>query len=169
MALVEVCGCEREGNGRRTVRPPVLNSGSGAINGEDDGQPWKSKGLLPSEPAQRTTRTLPGDLRIGGQLARLSVSLRIILCLHASRLVKVKQLCARHLLQPLKLRHVASREWLKERTWFELYKCLRYLSASYFFKMPLLAVIIRVRLLSKWTRKIPQHVGCHSMIAWQVS
>src|SRR5215216_4711943 len=59
MALVEVCG--REGNGRRTLRPPVLNSGSGAINGEEGGRPWKSKGLLPSEPAQRTARTLPGE------------------------------------------------------------------------------------------------------------
>ena len=36
------------------------------------------------------------------------------------------------------------------------------------FKMALLAVI-RVRLLSKWTRKIPEHVGCPSMIACQVS
>ena len=38
----------------------------------------------------------------------------------------------------------------------------------YFFKMPLLAVIIRVRHLSKWTQKIPHHVGRHSMIACQV-
>ena len=59
MALVEVCGTE--GNGRRTVRPPILSSGSSAINGEEGGRPWKSKGSLPSEPAQRTTRTLPGE------------------------------------------------------------------------------------------------------------
>ena len=49
----------REGNGRRIVQPPVLNSGSGAINGEEGGRPWKSKGSLPSEPAQHTARTLP--------------------------------------------------------------------------------------------------------------
>ena len=59
MALVEVR--EREGNGRRTVRPPILSSGSGAINGEEGGQPWKSKGSIPSDPAQRTVRTLPGE------------------------------------------------------------------------------------------------------------
>ena len=43
------------------VRPPVLNNGSGAINGEEGGRPWKSKGSLPSEPAQHTARTLPGE------------------------------------------------------------------------------------------------------------
>ena len=59
MALVEVCG--REGNWRRTVRPPVLNSGSGAINGEEDGRPWKSKGSLPSEHVHRTAHMLPGE------------------------------------------------------------------------------------------------------------
>ena len=56
------------------------------------------------------------SLRIGGQLARLSVSLRTGLRSHASRSVKVKQLSARHLLHPLKQRHVTSREWLTERT-----------------------------------------------------
>ena len=66
------------------------------------------------------------SLRIGGQLARLLVSLRTGLRSHASRSVKVKQLSARHLLRPLKPRHVASREWLKERTRFEFYKRLRY-------------------------------------------
>ena len=66
------------------------------------------------------------SLRIGGQLARLSVSLRTGLRSHASRSVKVKQLSARHPLQPLKPRHVASREWLKERTRFEFYRRLRY-------------------------------------------
>ena len=40
----------------------------------------------------------PMSLRIGGQLARLSVTLRTRLCSHASRSVKVKQLSARHLL-----------------------------------------------------------------------
>ena len=53
---------------------------------------------------------------------------------HASRSVKVKQLSAWHLLQPLKPRHMASREWLTERTRFELYKRLRYYSGSYFFQ-----------------------------------
>ena len=67
----------------------------------------------------------PVSLRIGGQLARLPVSLRTGLRLHASRSVKVKQLSARHLLQPLKPRHVVSCEWLTERTRFELYKHLR--------------------------------------------
>ena len=69
---------------------------------------------------------LPVSLRIGGQLARLSVSLRTGLRSHASRLVKVKQLSARHLLQPLKPRHMEPCEWLTERTRFELYKRLRY-------------------------------------------
>ena len=68
----------------------------------------------------------PVSLRIGGQLARLSVGLRTGLRSHASRSVKIKQLSARHLLQPLKPRHVVSREWLTERTCFELYKRLRY-------------------------------------------
>ena len=36
------------GNGRRTVRPPVLNSGSGTINGEEGERPWKSKGHVAS-------------------------------------------------------------------------------------------------------------------------
>ena len=40
----------------------------------------------------------PVSLRIGGQLARLPVSLRTGMRSHASRLVKVKQLSARHLL-----------------------------------------------------------------------
>ena len=68
----------------------------------------------------------PMSLRIGGQLARRSVSLRTGLRSHASCSVKVKQLPARHLLQPLKPRHMVSREWLTERTRFELYKRLRY-------------------------------------------
>ena len=70
--------------------------------------------------------SFPVILRIRGHLAPLSVSLRIGLRSHASRSVKVKHLSARHLLQPLKPRHVASREWLTERTRFELYKRLRY-------------------------------------------
>ena len=56
----------------------------------------------------------PVSLHIGGQLARLLVSRRTGLRSHASRSVKVKQLSARHLLQPLKPRHVASHEWLTE-------------------------------------------------------
>ena len=39
----------------------VLNSGSGPINGEEGGRPWKSKGSIPSEPTQRTACTLPGE------------------------------------------------------------------------------------------------------------
>ena len=66
------------------------------------------------------------SLRIRGQLAPLSVSLRTGLRSHASRSAKVKQLSARHLLQPLKPRQVAPHEWLTERTRFELYKRLRY-------------------------------------------
>ena len=41
-----------------------LNYGLDAINGDDaskGGRPWKSKGSLPSEPMQRTTRALPGE------------------------------------------------------------------------------------------------------------
>ena len=33
----------------------------GTIKGEEGGRPWKSKGSLPSEPAQCTARTLPGE------------------------------------------------------------------------------------------------------------
>ena len=54
-------GLRGEGNGRRTVRPPVLYSSSGTINGEEGGRPWKLKGSLPGEPVQRTARTLPGE------------------------------------------------------------------------------------------------------------
>ena len=43
MALVEIY--RREGNGRQTVRPPVLNSGSGAINGEGRWAAMEVKGL----------------------------------------------------------------------------------------------------------------------------
>ena len=64
----------------------------------------------------------PVSLRIRGQLALLSVSLRTGLLSHTSNSVKVKQLSARHLLQPLKPRHEASREWLTERRQFKLYK-----------------------------------------------
>ena len=68
----------------------------------------------------------PVSLHIRGQLACLLVSLCTGLCSHASRSVTGKQLSARHLLQPLKPRHLASHEWLIECTWFELYKHLRY-------------------------------------------
>ena len=74
----------------------------------------------------------PVSLRIGGQLACLSVCLRTGLRSHTSHLVK--QLSARYLLQPLKPSHMASREWLTERTRFELYKRLRCYCGSYLFQ-----------------------------------
>ena len=82
-----------------------LNCGLGAINGEDAS---KAGG----HGSQRAR--FPVSLRTQGQLARLSVSLRTGRRLHATHSVKVKQLYAWHLLQPLKPRHVASREWLTE-------------------------------------------------------
>ena len=85
---------------------------------------------------------------------------------HASRLVK--HLSARHLLAIKRVRRGIT--WMVNRThtiWI-IQNVWDFTVAAIWFKMPLLAVI-RVRLLSKWTRKIPQHVGCHSMIACQVS
>ena len=93
-----------------------LNCGLAAINGEDAS---KAGG----HGSQRAR--FPVSLH-GVQLTRLSVSLRTGRRSHASHSVKVKQLFARHLLHLLKPRHVASREWLTERTWFELYKRLTY-------------------------------------------
>ena len=106
-----------------------LNCGLGAINGEDAskaGGHGSQRARFPVSLRSVQLARFPVSLRIGGQLARLSVSLRTGLRSHASRSVKVKQLSARHLLQPLKPRHVASREWLTKRTRFELYKRLRY-------------------------------------------
>ena len=75
-----------------------LNCGLGAINGEEGGRPWKSKGSLPSEPAQRIARTLPGEPAHWRTACTPLGQLRTGLRSHASRSVKVKQLSARHLL-----------------------------------------------------------------------
>ena len=94
-----------------------LNCGFGAINGEDAskaGGHASQRALFPVSLRSVHLARFPVSLRIRGQLARLSVSLRTGRRSHASRSVKVKQLSARHLLQPLKPRHVASREWLTE-------------------------------------------------------
>ena len=106
-----------------------LNCGLGAINGEDaskaSGHGSQRARFPVSLRSVQLTRFLVSPC-IGGQLARPSVSMCTGLRSHTSRSVKVKQLSARPLLQPLKPRHVASREWLTERTRFELYKRLRY-------------------------------------------
>ena len=94
-----------------------LNCSLGAINGEDAskaGGHGSQRARFPVSLRSVQLARFPVSLRIGGQLARLSVSLRTGRRSHASRLVKVKQLSARHLLQPLKPRHVVSREWLTE-------------------------------------------------------
>ena len=106
-----------------------LNGGLGAINGEDAskaGGHGSQRARFPVSLRSIQLARFPMSLRTQGQLARLSVSLRTGLRLHASQSVKVKQLSARHLLQPLKPSHVTSREWLTERTRFELYKRLRH-------------------------------------------
>ena len=64
----------------------------------------------------------PMSMCIGGQIAHLSVSLCTGLCSHASH--SVKQLSARHLLQPLKPRHVASREWWQ--LFFQTFEILKW-------------------------------------------
>ena len=87
----------------------ILHRGLGAINVEDaskaDGHGSQRACFPMSLCGVHLTRFLV-SLRTRGQLARLSVSLRIGRRSHASRSVKVKQLSARHLLQPLKPRHV---------------------------------------------------------------
>ena len=106
-----------------------LNCGFGAINGEiasKAGGHGSQRARFQVSLHSVQLACFPVCLHIGGQIERLSVSLRTGRRSHASRSVKVKQLSARHLLQPLKPRHVASREWLTERTRFELYKRLRY-------------------------------------------
>ena len=94
-----------------------LNCGLGAINGEDaskaGGHGSQRAHFLVSMHSVQLACFLV-SLRTRGQLARLSVSLRTGRHSHASCSVKVKQLSSRHLLQPLKPRHVASREWLTE-------------------------------------------------------
>ena len=94
-----------------------LNCGLGAINGEDAskavGHGSQRARFLVSLRSVQLARFLV-SLRTQAQLACLSVSLRTGRCSHTSRSVKVKQLSARHLLQPLKPRHVASRERLTE-------------------------------------------------------
>ena len=94
-----------------------LNCGLGAINGEDAskaGGHGSQRARLPVSLRSVQFTRFPMSLRTRGQLARLSVSLRTGRRSHASRSVKVKQLSARHLLQPLKPIHMASREWLTE-------------------------------------------------------
>ena len=94
-----------------------LNCGLGAINGEDAskaGGHGSQRARFPMSLHSVQLACFPVSLRTQGQLARLSVSLRTGRRSHAFRSVKVKQLSARHLLQPLKPRHVASREWLTE-------------------------------------------------------
>ena len=54
-------GLREGGEWQANSKATILNSGSGAINGEEGGRPWKSKGSVPSEPAQRTTRMLPDE------------------------------------------------------------------------------------------------------------
>jgi hypothetical protein len=94
-----VGGGLREGNGRRTVRPPILNSGSGVINGEDAskvGDHGSQRARFPVRLRSVQLACFSVRLHIGGQLARLMISLRSGLRSHASR--SVKQLSARHLL-----------------------------------------------------------------------
>ena len=120
----------------------ILNCGLGTINGEDAskaGGHGSQRARFPVSLRGIQLACFPVSLRIAvqlarfpvslhtqGQFARISVSLRTGRRSYASHSVKVKQLSARHLLHPLKARHVVSREWLTERTWFELYKRLRY-------------------------------------------
>ena len=94
-----------------------LNCGLRAINGEDASKGGGHGSQRARFPVSLRSIQLAHFLvsqRIRGQLALLSVNLRIGLPSHASRSVKVKQLSARHLLQPLKPRHVVSHEWLTE-------------------------------------------------------
>ena len=94
-----------------------LSCGLGAINGDDvsmAGDHGSQRVRFPVSLRSLQLARFPVSLRIRGQLACLSVSLRTEWRSHASRPVKVKQLSARHLLQPLKPRHVASHEWLRE-------------------------------------------------------
>ena len=82
-----------------------LNCGLGAINGEDASKACghgSQRARFPMSLRSVQLARFPVSLRIRGQLARLSVSLRTGLCSHAFRSVKVKQLSTRHLLQPLK-------------------------------------------------------------------
>ena len=94
-----------------------LNCGLGAINGEDAskaGGHGSQRARFRVSMRSIQLARFPVSLRTRVQLACLSVSLRTGRRSHASRSVKVKQLSARHLLQPLKPRHAASREWLIE-------------------------------------------------------
>ena len=78
-----------------------LNCGLGAINGEDAskaGGYGSQRARFPVSLRSVQLARFPMSLHIGGQLARLSVSLRTGLGSHASSSVKVKQLSARHLL-----------------------------------------------------------------------
>ena len=90
-----------------------LNYGLGAINGEDAskaGGHGSQRARFPVSLRSIQLARFPVSLRTRGQLARLSASLRTGRRSHASCSVKVKQLSARHLLHPLKPRHMASRD-----------------------------------------------------------
>ena len=92
-----------------------LNCVLGAINGEDAskaGSHGSQRACFPVSLHSIQLARFLVSLRTQGQLARLSASLRTGRRSHASCSVKVKQLSARRLLQPLKPRHMASREWL---------------------------------------------------------
>ena len=94
-----------------------LNYGLGAINEEDAskaGGHGSQRARFPVSLRSVHLARFLVSLHIQGQLARLSVILHTGRRSYASRSVKVKQLSARHLLQPLKPRHVASHEWLTE-------------------------------------------------------
>ena len=81
-----------------------LNCGLGAINGEDAskaGGHGSQRARFPVSLRSVQLARFPVSLRIGGQLASLWVSLRIRLRSHASRLVKAKQLSARHVTPPI--------------------------------------------------------------------
>ena len=91
-----------------------LNCGLGAINGEDAskaGGHGSQRARFPVSLRSVQLACFSVSLRTRGQLARLSVSLRTGRRSHASHSVKVKQLSAWHLLQPLKPRHVVSHEF----------------------------------------------------------
>ena len=94
-------------------------------HGEESGRSWKSKGSLPSEPMQRTAHTLPGEpahSRIActplGQPAHWTALARLPFS-QGQAAVRTAPPTA------IKTKHMTSREWLTERTRFELYKRLR--------------------------------------------
>ena len=83
----------------------ILNYGLATINGEDAskaGGHGSQRARFPVSLRSVQLTRFPVSPHTRGQLARLSVSLRTGPRSHTSRSVKVKQLSARHLLQPLK-------------------------------------------------------------------